>query len=180
VIKKRILDMGPSANPDIRATDAIDGWNKANIKAERDRFFEVQYAGKVKYCKKYNKCKSPIITRPKLKNKIKFLYNVDYTKDRLPYTDNSIDIIVSNNSLQSFGDTHALQEIYRILKPGGHIDIGVTYIENENPIKYLKKIITLLPKCGFKNIKVFKKVKNNSLYNYQFDRDYLTVVRAYK
>jgi SAM-dependent methyltransferase len=178
--KKRIVDMGAGANPYIYATDAVDGWDKTNINAERDRFFEAQYAGRVKYCKKHNTCKNPITTRPKLKNKIKFLYNIDYTKDRLPYNDNSIDIIVSNHSLQAFGDSHALQEIYRILKPGGHIDIGVTYIENENPIRYLKKIIRLLPKYGFKNIKIFEKVKNNTLYSYQFDKDYLNVVRAYK
>ena len=176
--------MGPSANPDIRATDAIDGWNKANIKAERDRFFEVQYAGKVKYCKKYNKCKSPIITRPKLKNKIKFLYNIDYTKDRLPYNDNSIDVIVSNHSLQAFGNSHALQETYRILKPGGYVDIGLDTIKENSDIreesKRFKKIMTLLPKYGFKNIKFLKNVKNNTLYEYQFDKHYLSVVRAYK
>jgi len=176
--------MGAGANPYIYATDAIDGWDRENINAERDRFFKPRYMDMKNVCKRYNECKKPITTRPKLKNKIKFLYNIDYTKDRLPYNDNSIDVIVSNHSLQAFGNSHALQETYRILKPGGYVDIGLDTIKENSDIreesKRFKKIMTLLPKYGFKNIKFLKNVKNNTLYEYQFDKHYLSVVRAYK
>ena len=35
--------MGAGANPYIYATDAIDGWDRENINAERDRFFKPRY-----------------------------------------------------------------------------------------------------------------------------------------
>lgn len=220
-MKKRILDIGAGANPRIDATDALDFLGPKEIKRERDNFFEKQFAGKIKHCKRDNYCKKPI-TRPKLNNKIKFVYHIDYNKDRLPYDDNSVDIVSSYHSLDAFGGIHAIQEIYRILKPGGYVDIGwsqdefnpkkhvkemcdniskirkVTpkdikllkiaanriYIENKQNLrdtkKRIKHHIIALPKYGFKNIKVFKKIKDNSLYNYQFDRTYLTVIRAYK
>ena len=223
MIKKRILDIGAGANPRIDATDAFDFLAPKEIKKERDGFFENQYAGKIKYCKRDNYCKKPITTRPKTKNKIKFVYHIDYNKDRLPYDDNSVDIVSSYHSLQAFGGVHAIQEIYRILKPGGYVDIGWNTNEEFNPKKHVKEMcdeiskirkitpkdikllkinankiyienkqnlhdaekrikhhITVLPKYGFKNIKVFKKVKNNTLYEYQFTNLPLTIIRAYK
>jgi SAM-dependent methyltransferase len=182
---KRILDIGAGANPYIDATDAVDRLTPKAIKKEKDGFFEKSYFYKRKYCKERGYCKKPITTRPKLKNKINYLYNINFNQDKLPYDDNSIDVIVSYHSLQAFGGRHAIKEVYRILKPGGHVDIGWFASGNEKvrgktSEEEIKRNLLALPKYGFKNIKVFRNAKDNSLYHYQFDKDTLTIIRAYK
>ena len=181
MIKKRILDMGAGGNPRKDATDATDKLNKDEITRDRNNFIK-NYGYARKYCKERGYCKKTIITNPKLNNKIKFVYNIDYNKDKLPYDDNSVDIVSSYHSLQAFGKLHAIQEIYRILKPGGYVDIG--WFSDKSLDKFTEKLnkrfVIALPKHGFKNIKIFKNIKDNTLYKYQFDKKYLNVVRAYK
>jgi len=186
VIKKRILDIGAGGNPDIRATDAIDRLKSKSIERERREFFEKGYFYKKKFCKERGYCKEPPKTRPKLNNKTKYLYNINFNQDKLPYDDNSIDIIISYHAISAFGGKHAIKEIYRILKPGGHVDIG--WFNNKNNDKFRGKIM----KSGlnfiylhyqnmvFKHVKVFRNTKNNSLYDYQFTLTPLTIIRAYK
>ena len=181
-MKKRILDIGAGANPDIDATDAIDLANEREIARERNDFFDVQYEQKRQYCKRDGYCQEFPLDKPHLKNKIKFLYNIDYNKDKLPYPNNSIDYIISNNSLQAYSNPHTLKEIHRILKPGGYIDIGWTagWTSTQRTKNHIKELQYGLSKNGFKNIKFFKDIKSNTLYQYQFTNSLLDVIRAYK
>lgn len=178
-MKKRILDIGAGANPDIRATDAIDLVDKQEIEREKNEFFEKQYAG---ICEHRARCTS----KPKTLNQIRFLYNIDYNKRKLPYADNSIDVIVSVHSFHRYGSPHALKEIYRILKPGGYFEIGWSMADKNdsnginNDIKRLKDIANALIKYKFKNVKTFRDVRSQSLYHYQFNFFKLNIVRGYK
>ena len=166
MIKKRILDMGAGGNPDIRATDALDAMSKTDTTKERNRFYNREYVYTAK-----REFKTPM-PKPKTNNKIKFLYNIDYTKDKLPYDDNSIDIIISNHSM--FGNHHTYKEIYRILKPGGHVDIGwLTPIANFDPKKHVKEMcnrIGKIRKVTPEDIRLLKIAANRIYKEWKQDR----------
>jgi len=60
----------------------------------------------------------------------------------------------------NFGTPHTIHEVYRILKPGGIIQIGLPYDAN-NWKKELVKFVKQLTAAGFTNIKHKYKIYNN-------------------
>jgi ubiquinone/menaquinone biosynthesis C-methylase UbiE len=135
--------MGPSANPDIRATDAVDYDDKKGVARYGKMVIKPEYKWEVRE----GKLKLP---KPQTNNKIKILYNINYMKDILPYSDNSIDVIVSYHSLNTLNNiSNNTKEIYRILKPGGHIDIGFdmpkNYIGKDIAIELIKNTPIVTP-----------------------------------
>jgi len=51
-------------------------------------------------------------------------YKMDIDEENLPFEDNSIDLVVSNDSIEHMGNPkHVFKEVYRILKPGGKFRI---------------------------------------------------------
>ena len=56
------------------------------------------------------------------RNEPHFVGGVDLEKDRLPFRDNSIDVVFSKSVLEQLHDPgNMLTEAYRVLKPGGRI-----------------------------------------------------------
>jgi predicted SAM-dependent methyltransferase len=54
---------------------------------------------------------------------------VDLSKDRLPFEDNSVDLIFSYHAMEHIPDyLFALSEIYRVLKHGGRFLVGLPYV----------------------------------------------------
>lgn len=54
---------------------------------------------------------------------------LDLGKDRLPFDDNSVDLIVSYHTLEHVSDyLFALSEIHRVLKHGGRFLVGLPYV----------------------------------------------------
>jgi arsenite methyltransferase len=67
--------------------------------------------------------------------------------DNLPIEDNSTDVVVSNCVLNLVPDkTKAFNEIYRILKPGGHFSVSDLVTTAELPEK-LRKVASLYAGC---------------------------------
>ena len=56
---------------------------------------------------------------------------MDVEKEKLPYDDNSIDVLTANNVFEHLGDgfIFALNECHRVLKPGGQL-LGVVPVAN--------------------------------------------------
>jgi ubiquinone/menaquinone biosynthesis C-methylase UbiE len=49
--------------------------------------------------------------------------------DRLPFEDNSVDLIFTNHTIEHFDKyLHAISEIHRVLKHGGELLVGVPYV----------------------------------------------------
>lgn len=54
---------------------------------------------------------------------------IDIGKDQLPFDDNSVDLVFSHHTLEHVPEyLFALGEIYRVLKHGGHLLLGVPYV----------------------------------------------------
>lgn len=54
---------------------------------------------------------------------------LDLSEDRLPFEDNSVDLIFSYHALEHISDyLFALSEIYRVLKHGGKLLVGLPYV----------------------------------------------------
>lgn len=107
--------------------------------------------------------------------------------ENLPIKDNSTDVVVSNCVLNLVPDkTKAFNEIYRILKPGGHFSVSDLVTTAELPEK-LRKVASLYAGCisgalikeeyidvinktGFKNLEIQKEkiveVPDSMLLNY--------------
>lgn len=56
-------------------------------------------------------------------------YCLNIEKDRLPFEDNTVEVVVAHHILEHLGDGyfHALQELYRVCKHGAIIDIRVPH-----------------------------------------------------
>ena len=55
--------------------------------------------------------------------------SLDMNTDRLPFDDNSVDLIFSNHTLEHFDEyLFALGEIHRVLKHGGQLLVSVPYV----------------------------------------------------
>jgi len=71
---------------------------------------------------------------------------IDIEKDKLPYESEKFTSVISYGALGwNFGNSFSYKEVYRVLKPGGEIEIGTTP-ENFNEAK------NELTKQGFENI----------------------------
>lgn len=54
---------------------------------------------------------------------------LDLNHERLPFDDNSVDLIFTNHTLEHLHEyLHALGEIHRVLKHGGELLVGVPYV----------------------------------------------------
>lgn len=55
--------------------------------------------------------------------------SMDLGKDRLPFENDSVDVVFSHHTLEHISDyLFCVSEVYRVLKNGGHFLIGVPYV----------------------------------------------------
>lgn len=96
----------------------------------------------------------------------------------LPVEDSSVDIVLSNCVINLVPDKRqAFREIYRVLRPGGHLSISdmVTYGEMPDPIRQdltlwagciagaidKEQYLQIIRDCGFDQITIHQEVKSN-------------------
>jgi arsenite methyltransferase len=94
--------------------------------------------------------------------------------EKMPVTDNKADVIISNCVLNLVPDKYrAFTEIYRVLKPGGHLSVSDIVLKGELPEKFRDiaemyagcvsgaiqqdEYLQIMEECGLTNIKVQKK-----------------------
>lgn len=105
--------------------------------------------------------------------------------EELPYDDNSFDFALMVTTICFVDDAlKSLQEIYRILKPGGfciigfvdkNSNIGKLYEKNRQMSRFYKEatfftakeVIALLEKAGFNNIKCYQTLFGKNIENIQ-------------
>lgn len=97
--------------------------------------------------------------------------------DRLPFTDNFFDVVASNGIYNLSPDKEAvMQEVYRVLKPGGRTVFCEIVLKEKAPQELKKNIddwfrciggalpeeefFSLMQKVRFKNIEIVSKVRN--------------------
>lgn len=117
-------------------------------------------------------------------NNVEFRYG---DIEKIPVTDNKADVIISNCVLNLVPDkVKAFSEIYRVLKPGGHLSVSDVVIKGDLP-KNLKQAaemyagcvsgainmddyIRIIAECGFQKVVVQKEkavfIPDNILLNY--------------
>lgn len=87
---------------------------------------------------------------------IKFKAKVDASKG-LPYRTGFFDMVISYGALgHNFGAPKTYAEVYRILKPGGKLELGISAFIGES---YVANITEALKKQPFKHIVLKRKVK---------------------
>lgn len=61
-------------------------------------------------------------------------YNLDLEKDRLPFDDNTVEVVKAHHILEHLGEGyfHCLQELYRVCKHGAIIDIRVPHPRHDS------------------------------------------------
>lgn len=112
--------------------------------------------------------------------------------EKLPLAADRVDVVVSNCVLNLVPDKQkAFQEIYRVLKPGGHFSISDVVLVGELPEKIQSatemyagcvagalqktKYISLIHESGFKNVTVQKEkpiiIPNDILLNYLSEQE---------
>lgn len=112
--------------------------------------------------------------------------------EKLPLAADRVDVVVSNCVLNLVPDKQkAFQEIYRVLKPGGHFSISDVVLVGELPEKIQSatemyagcvagalqktKYISLIHESGFKNVVVQKEkpiiIPNDILLNYLSEQE---------
>ena len=152
---KRVLDLGSGLNPDYRATDMVD-YQKENAKVliheEKNHFkFQIRPLGmsesRIKELQNYRD------------THINAKWGVNYNA-RLPYPDNTFDIIVSHASLAAFGELKAYKEAYRVLKRDGIIEVAAS----ELPRDWIDRITKHLKDARFAEIKISKKRQDKRLF----------------
>lgn len=107
----RILDLGAGPSPHRSATDAIDI-------LDRKRMLAIARAAKRSQLRKFV-----------LPPKVRYRFGVDMNV-RLPYASNTFEKVVSRYSICAFGTEGAFLEAYRVLVPGGKIEIWAGDREN--------------------------------------------------
>lgn len=56
-------------------------------------------------------------------------HTINFDKEKLPFEDNSVDVIFSYHALEHIPDyLSAMAEIHRVLKHGGHLLLGLPYV----------------------------------------------------
>lgn len=117
-----------------------------------------------------------MIERARANNEVRGFHNVEFRQgdiENIPVIANTADVIVSNCVLNLVPNKEAvIQDIYRVLKPGGHFSISDIVLEGELP-KEIKEAAEMYAGCvagaiqkpqylelieanGFKNISVQK------------------------
>lgn len=112
--------------------------------------------------------------------------------EKLPLAADRVDVVVSNCVLNLVPDKQkAFQEIYRVLKPGGHFSISDVVLVGELPEKIQSatemyagcvagalqktKYISLIHESGFKNVTIQKEkpiiIPNDILLNYLSEQE---------
>jgi SAM-dependent methyltransferase len=107
-----------------------------------------------------------------LKSKNINVYNLDVERDKIPFENESVDVIIMNQIMEHVKDVYWIfHEVTRVLKVGGHFIVGVpnlaslhnrlllaigeqpTCIQNDSAHVrgYTKKDFNKLADCGFKN-----------------------------
>ena len=61
-------------------------------------------------------------------------YVFDMEKEPWPFKDNSVSHVIAHHVLEHLGEGyfHALKELYRVCKPGAHVDIHVPHFRHSN------------------------------------------------
>lgn len=150
-----VIDLGSGAGNDVFVARAITG--------EKGKVLGIDFT-------------EEMISKARVNNDKLGFNNVEFRFgdiENLPVTDNHADVIVSNCVLNLVPDKKkAFSEIYRVLKPGGHLSISDIVTSGELP-EMIRKAASLYAGCiggaltkddyikviedaGFKNIKIQK------------------------
>lgn len=177
----RVLDLGAGGNPDIRATDCVDFHSKSEIDKLTDKIIKMSYY----FVKEQNgveklKLAQEIISKkiyPEIQKK-RYLYKIDYTK-KLPYHDNTFDLVTSQNSL-SYGYPSTYKHILRVLKVGGGVEIS------HGNKEFIVKASEELKKAGFREVLMTRKANPMTIFDKIFgdlgliNKSTVYIARGYK
>jgi len=149
----KVLDMGSSLNPDIRATDAVEyDTNKRYLKKEEG------------YC--ISQALDLGLTKDDIKKlqshrnrNIKIIFGINYN-DRVPYRNNTFDLVVSHASMAMLGEIYAYKEAYRVLKRGGILEVGAAHLSDYDT----GRVINHMTKSGFEIIAHKQKIQDTRLF----------------
>lgn len=132
--KQPFLDMGARANPHPYATDATEvgprRWVNQQVREEETE-------GRMNLD----------LFRNRLKKDLKYHFEFDYNRRKLPYPDNHFEVVYSRGSMTYAATQHAYKEVYRVLKHGGKLILDTGASERS-----ITKTIDTLKKYGFKNV----------------------------
>lgn len=122
----RIIKFINNPNPDIKFLSVGIGKGDFESKLKYKQIYGVDISKEmIKICKTNN---------PKFKLMVR-------DAEKLPYKNNSFDIVFERNYLRNFvNPTNAFKEMYRVLKKGGQLVIIESAVRNKDE-KYLTKII---------------------------------------
>ena len=133
--KYTLLDMGSGVHPHPKATHAVD--RSSNIKHLTPP--EI---------KEYRED-----AKRNLELKLKqmdYRLNFNYNTQKLPWPNNSFNMVYSNGSIGTYGKRAAYKEAFRVLKHGGILKFGAVA---STSIEGIKKVGQMLKDIGFINVR---------------------------
>jgi SAM-dependent methyltransferase len=149
----KVLDMGSGILPDKRATDGVEYSNdKVFLKQEEKSAISqaVDYGIPLQTISQLRKYRD---------THIKIIFGINYNR-RLPYADNTFDLVTSMASVAAFGTITAYTEAYRVLKHNGILEISGARL----PKAWVPQISKLMKQSGFKKIHLKTKLQDTGLF----------------
>jgi SAM-dependent methyltransferase len=140
----KVLDMGCGKVPDYRATHGADLCYDKKMQNSDEKWVALQ-------AKELGVPKDEIARRRSFARRVDITEGVDFNK-ALPYPNKTFDVVVSHSSVAAFGRRKAYSEAFRVLKPGGQVEIGAARL----PKAWVEKVTNHMEKTGFQDMVVKK------------------------